>query len=76
MPKEHSADLVTHKNPKRRAMEANRAAADRLKEIKQRAGGWIGHTLRRPEGPLSGTRRGNVREGDPDSPGGAQECQS
>ena len=28
-----------------------------------------------PRWPLSGTRRGNLKEGDPDSPGGAQECQ-
>ena len=26
-------------------------------------------------GPLSGTRRGTAREGDPGTPGGARECQ-
>ena len=51
------------------------------KDIKQRAWGWIGHTLRRPDGyvakgPLRGTRRGSAREGDPDTPGGARECQT
>jgi len=39
-------------------------------EINQRARGWIGHTLRRPGD------RGSAREGDPDTPGGARECQS
>jgi len=38
-------------------------------------------TLKRPDGqwprgPLAGTHRGSARQGDPDTPGDARDCQS
>ena len=55
-------------------MEVNRAAADRGGDKTTNMGLDWPHTeeTRRLRGPLSGTGRGNGREGDPDSPGGAE----